>query len=89
MTRIKHGDLIAIKGEARKYVALNITDVNCPRGLRSRVKGIHLFGGYWYGGDPLNPFGYGKMLDLKYVRKSELRVVGRVRTAYAALRHCR
>lgn len=89
MARIKHGDLVAVKGEHRKYVALTVSATACRLGVNVEKPGIHLFGGCWYKGDPLTIDPYGKVLDMKYLKPTDLRVVGRVRTRYAANHHCR
>lgn len=83
---MKHGDLVALPGERRRWVALNVTRADLVRGVNVRAPGLHLFTGYWYGGSPLHHRGYGKVIA---AQGSGGRVVGRLRGVLAARRQCR
>lgn len=80
---MKKGDLIRVPGSKRCYVALPVTQADIARGINADAPGLHLFGGYWYGGGPLRKKSYGKILPLQG------RAVDKVRGHYAAMRKCR
>lgn len=80
---MKHGDLVKVRGDRRKWVCLRVTQKDIHRGMNCERPGLYLFGGYWYykeaKGGPLNHAAYGK------IRCLEGRVVGQVRNHYGAL----
>lgn len=88
---VRHGDLVAVHGTRRKFVALSVTAKDIRRGLNVSKPGIHLFSGYWYAnstlGGPLCSGAYGKVIEPQDT--FGMRVVGHVRSHYAAKCHCR
>lgn len=82
---MKHGDLVALRGQRRRWVALQVSAADLRRGIDVARPGLYLFTGYWYGGQPLSHRSYGKVVEVL----PGARAVGRVGSAYAARRHCR
>jgi len=79
-TTLKHGDLVrtmddtgAFGMQVRVWVALYVTPEMIHGSIFASRPGIHLFKGYWYGKDPLNPRSYGKINSPHGVKIGKIR----------------
>lgn len=70
---MRPGDLVRLRPCHRHWIALRVTLSDIKKGLDVFKPGIHIFGGFWYGRDPLQKDGYGKVLP------GTGKVVGRLR----------
>jgi hypothetical protein len=74
---MKAGDIIRIPGHSRDWVALPVTRMQVTRRkgrINTRVPGLHLFGGAWYGTNLMNSSTFGKIVPAKGPHK----IVGHV-----------
>ena len=67
MRKLKVGDIVKVEGQ-RHWIALNVTQKDIAKGVDTNETGIYLFGGMWYGNNPLRVGSYGKMTHPKYCK---------------------
>ena len=59
---MRTGDLVRARGYKRLWVVLPVSRNQAKRLMNARGPGTYLFGGLWYGRDPLSHRSYGKMI---------------------------
>ncbi|USN15245.1 hypothetical protein KIKIMORA_00990 [Brevundimonas phage vB_BpoS-Kikimora] len=71
--------LYRLRGDPRNrlWVGLTVKGREVRAGLNARNPGLKLFTGLWYGHDPLDHTGYGKIIDLPRLGRAAV-PVGRI-----------